>query len=86
LTRSAALDYAKDGITVTAVAPAVIRTPIVDAAIASGEFFDEKTLIDYHPVGRLGEVSDVAKAVSFLLDSPFVTGSVVEVDGGAGAA
>lgn len=84
MTKSAALDYAKDNILITAVAPAVIRTKLVNQAVASGAFSEEE-MKAAHPVGRVGEVADVAKAVSFLLGSNFVTGSVVEVDGGYGA-
>lgn len=84
MTKSAALDYAKDDILITAVAPAVIRTKLVDQGIEAGAF-SEEGLKAVHPVGRVGEVADVAKAVSFLLDSDFVTGSAIEVDGGYGA-
>ncbi|KAL1303074.1 hypothetical protein AAFC00_006518 [Neodothiora populina] len=83
-TRTAALDYAKDGITISAVAPACIRTDMMQGFFDEGLWSEEQAAA-FQPVGHLGEVDDVAKAVSYLLDSPFVTGTVLEVDGGISA-
>ena len=67
---------------VNAVSPGVIDTPWWDGlpAAAKAEVFDEqaRTL----PAGRVGRSSDVARAVMFLAESDFVTGNVVECDGG----
>jgi NAD(P)-dependent dehydrogenase (short-subunit alcohol dehydrogenase family) len=43
-----------------------------------------KTVLGMHPIGRLGEVDDVAKAIRYLAsdDSSFVTGAELAVDGG----
>ena len=84
LTRTAALEYATSGLNIAAVAPGAIRTTILDEAIKSG-VYSEESIAAMHPVKRLGQPADIARAISFLLDSPFVTGSVLEVDGGVGA-
>jgi NAD(P)-dependent dehydrogenase (short-subunit alcohol dehydrogenase family) len=77
-TRSLATEYAKRGIRVNAVAPGVIKTPMhapeTHAALAS-----------LHPVGRLGEIGDVADAVLYLESAGFVTGEILHVDGGQSA-
>ena len=80
LTRYAARDLGKYGITVNAIAPAFIE----DAGIFT-EWSDEKKA-DLRAkifVARLGTSSDVARAFEYLLDSPFVTGVALDVNGGA---
>jgi len=81
LTRTLALEFGKSGIRVNAVCPGVILTPLVQNA-ATPELLAELT--DMHPIGRLGRVGEVAKAVLFLAtdDSSFITGSSLFVDGG----
>jgi NAD(P)-dependent dehydrogenase (short-subunit alcohol dehydrogenase family) len=77
-TKSLAIEYAKRGIRVNAVAPGVIKTPMhapeTHAALAS-----------LHPVARLGEISDVTDAVLYLESAGFVTGEILHVDGGQSA-
>jgi len=80
LTKNAALEYAPQGIRVNSVGPAFIKTPLVDS-------LDEKTksgLVDLHPIGRLGEASEVAELVVWLAsdEASFVTGAYYAVDGG----
>jgi NAD(P)-dependent dehydrogenase (short-subunit alcohol dehydrogenase family) len=75
VTRGLAIEYAKQGIRVNAVSPGIIRTPMHPAE-AHG-FLD--TL---HPVGRMGEISDIADAVLYLERAGFVTGETLRVDGG----
>lgn len=77
-TRSLAIEYAKKGIRVNAVAPGVIKTPM--HAPETHEF-----LANLHPVGRMGEVRDVVDAILFLENAPFVTGEIIHVDGGQSA-
>ena len=78
VTRSLATEYAARGIRVNAVAPGVIRTPMHPA-----ETHD--ALAGLHPVGRMGEISDIVDAVTYLEGAPFVTGEILHVDGGQNA-
>ena len=85
LTRSVALEYARQGIRANAVSPAAIQTDMLDIAFGAGEN-DTKTAFvnDSHPVGRVGTPEDVADAVLYLSapGSAFVTGHDLLVDGG----
>jgi len=76
LTHALAPALAPHGITVNAVAPALIETPALDAL---GE---ASTLARRIPVGRLGHVDEVAHMVMSLLNNAYVTGQTVSVDGG----
>ncbi|MGV9381206.1 SDR family NAD(P)-dependent oxidoreductase [Nonomuraea sp. NPDC003707] len=78
VTRSLAIEYASRGIRVNAVAPGVIRTPMHPA-----ETYD--LLAGLHPVGRMGEISDIVDAIVYLETAPFVTGEILHVDGGQNA-
>ena len=83
LTKTAALDYAKDGIRVNAVCPAVITTDM-----ASRLFLKDpevaKEIVAMHPMGRVGTVDEVANAVVWLCSdqSGFITGETLRIDGG----
>jgi len=77
-TRSLATEYARQGIRVNAVSPGVIKTPMHLAE--THEF-----LAALHPVGRMGEISDIVGAVLYLESANFVTGEIVHVDGGQSA-
>jgi len=84
-TRSAAATYASSGIRFNAVAPGMVRTPA--AARLLGNEKAEAASVAMHPLGRLGEPDDVAMAISWLLspDQSWVTGQVMDVDGGLSA-
>jgi NAD(P)-dependent dehydrogenase (short-subunit alcohol dehydrogenase family) len=76
--RSLAIEYASRGVRVNAVSLGVIRTPAHDPATYAG-------LAALHPLGRLGEISDVVDAILYLERATFVTGEVLHVDGGQSA-
>jgi 3-oxoacyl-[acyl-carrier protein] reductase len=80
LTKAAALELAKFGITVNAVAPGTIDTDI----IAHYTEEDRKRRSERIPLGRIGRPEDVAAVVSFLAsdDSSYVTGATIHVNGG----
>lgn len=83
LTKTAALEYARQGIRVNAVCPGVIATPMGER-VSQENFGAREKLIAKHPVGRLGESFEVAKAVIWLCSgaSSFTTGHALTVDGG----
>jgi NAD(P)-dependent dehydrogenase (short-subunit alcohol dehydrogenase family) len=78
VTRSLAIEYASHGVRVNAVSPGVIETPLHDPASYEG-------LAALHPLGRVGEVSDVSDAILYLERATFVTGEILHVDGGQAA-
>ncbi|MBU9228371.1 SDR family oxidoreductase [Burkholderia multivorans] len=77
-TKSLAIEYAKKGIRVNAVAPGNIKTPMHAPEL-------HEALRAFNPVGRLGEASDIADAILFLDAAPFITGEILHVDGGQSA-
>jgi NAD(P)-dependent dehydrogenase (short-subunit alcohol dehydrogenase family) len=78
LTKSLAIEVAKRGVRVNAVAPGIIKTPM--HAPATHDF-----LAKLLPIGRIGEVQDIVDAVLYLESASFVTGEIVHVDGGEAA-
>lgn len=83
LTKSAAAEYGRFGIRVNSVCPAVIRTPMFKRVVEA-KLADEAAIIRMHPIGRIGEVNEVANAVMWLCSdaASFVTGHQLAVDGG----
>lgn len=77
LTRTAALEYSKDGIRVNAVGPGFIQTPLITDEVGAA-------VVPLHPIGRLGQPEEVAALVTFLASdqASFVSGSYHTVDGG----
>lgn len=86
LTKSAAIEYAKKGIRVNAVCPAVIDTDMFRRAYEADPRKAEFAAA-MHPVGRVGKVEEVAAAVLYLCSdgAAFTTGHALTVDGGATA-
>jgi NAD(P)-dependent dehydrogenase (short-subunit alcohol dehydrogenase family) len=90
LTRSIAVDHAKDGVRAVTVCPGTTRTPLVAAAIAAAADpqAHERTLAERRPAGRLGRVEEIAAAICFAASDgvAFMTGTELVVDGGYTAA
>lgn len=75
VTRGLAIELAQTGVRVNAVAPGIIDTPMHAPGM-------REALAALHPVGRMGEVSDIAEAIMYLEKAAFVTGETLNVDGG----
>ena len=89
LVRAAAAEVARTGVTVNAVCPGYVDTPMTDATVAaiasrSGRGLDEAraVLARRQPIGRLIDPAEVAEAVAFCLVNGAVTGQGINVDGG----
>jgi NAD(P)-dependent dehydrogenase (short-subunit alcohol dehydrogenase family) len=77
-TKSLAIEYAKRNIRVNAVALGIIKTPMHPVETHAH-------LAGLHPVGRMGEISDIVDAILYLETAGFVTGEILHVDGGQSA-
>lgn len=84
LTKAAALEYAKQGIRVNAVAPAAIETDMMNRFTGGGSEEALSYMRSLHPVGRLGRSEEIANPVLFLASdaASFITGTSLNVDGG----
>jgi glucose 1-dehydrogenase len=80
--RNLSIELAPYGITVNNIAPGAIETPINTALL--NDPVKLKALLENIPLGRLGQVSDVAGVAAFLAsaDSDYVTGTTIVIDGG----
>ena len=76
VTYQLAMEYAREGIRVNAVAPGAVATPLTKGT-------PEDVMKKLSPMGRVSTVQEIADAVLFLTESPTVTGEVLHVDGGA---
>ena len=77
-TKSLAIEYAKRGIRVNAVAPGIIKTPMHPPNTHA-------ELGALHPIGHMGEIADTVDAILYLETASFVTGEILHVDGGQSA-
>lgn len=82
LTKSAAAEFAAQGVRVNAVCPAVVETEI--NASARGDSQSHDFLLSKHPIGRFGKVEEISAAVLFLCSpgASFTTGIAMPIDGG----
>jgi NAD(P)-dependent dehydrogenase (short-subunit alcohol dehydrogenase family) len=83
LTKTAALEYAKQGIRVNCVCPGVIRTPMMERMLTRTPELEQQ-YIAAEPIGRLGLPEEIAESVVWLCSdaASFVTGHTMTVDGG----
>ena len=84
LTRNEAMELARDHIRVNAVSPAWIWSAPVERATGGDRGKADRVAADYHPLGRVGDAEEVARAVLYLCsdDASFITGIDLPVDGG----
>jgi len=83
LTKTAALEYANQGIRINSVCPGAIQTAMIDRFVGS-ESQERKDLMTAHPLGRFGRPEEVAEAIVWLCSdkASFITGQNLAVDGG----
>jgi len=83
LTRNLALEFASDNIRVNAVAPAVVETPVYNTFLSPEQVKEVlPSFNNFHPMGRIGQPSDVVEAILFLARAAWITGVILPVDGG----
>jgi NAD(P)-dependent dehydrogenase (short-subunit alcohol dehydrogenase family) len=78
VTRSLAIEYASRGVRCNAVSLGVIQNPAFDPRSYDG-------LAELHPLGRVGQINDVVEGILYLERASFVTGVVLQIDGGKSA-
>jgi NAD(P)-dependent dehydrogenase (short-subunit alcohol dehydrogenase family) len=77
-TKALAIEHAKSGVRVNAISAGIIKTPMHSPE--THPFF-----ASLHPLGRMGEVSEIVDAILFLETANFITGEILHVDGGQAA-
>jgi NAD(P)-dependent dehydrogenase (short-subunit alcohol dehydrogenase family) len=86
LTKTLALEYARDNILINAICPGMIDTPMLERTV-DGKKSAKDSLAMLHPVNRLGTANDIASLAAFLCsdNATFMTGTTLTIDGGATA-
>jgi len=84
LTKSLAVEFARQGITVNTIPPSLVDTPMARQAEAAGDFPGVDVIAPMVPLGRAGTPADIAAACSFLCSDGggYITGQVIGVNGG----
>jgi len=84
LTKALAVEFARSGITANTIPPSLVDTPMVDQAVAAGDFPGLDVIVPMIPLGRAGTPDDIAAACSFLCSDSgsYITGQVLGVNGG----
>lgn len=84
LTKSAALEYAAQGIRINSICPGIIHTPMLDGMLKGGQTEVIDAMLKTLPAGRLGRPEEIANAVVFLCSeaASFIIGHTLVVDGG----
>lgn len=86
LTRNLAIEHADHWIRVNAVAPAVVETPVYNTFMSDEEVAENLPGFGgLHPLGRNGTASEVAEAIAYLANAAWVTGAILNIDGGVTA-
>ena len=82
LVKTLALEWGGRGVRVNAVAPNGVDTPMLEAGVPAN--FREQVMLDRTPLGRFATPDEVTAVIAFLLsaDAAYITGTVVDVDGG----
>jgi NAD(P)-dependent dehydrogenase (short-subunit alcohol dehydrogenase family) len=78
LTKQLATEFGKDNIRVNGIAPGIIRSPLQE----KNGINDADSLAGLHLLNRIGETQDVAELALYLINSNFVTGEIINLDGG----
>ena len=84
LTKTAALEYATEGIRVNVICPGFIDTPLLTKLDFNNNPDRKQLILDKHPMNRLGTSAEIANGFIFLAcdDSSFITGTALNIDGG----
>lgn len=84
MSKSAALEYAADGIRVNAICPGIIETPMITERVSGGTDEGQSKMVSQEPVGRMGTPDEIAQAVLYMCSdvAAFMTGHAMVVDGG----
>lgn len=85
ITKSAALDYATQGVRINGIAPGAVKTDIIAAQLSGNDpNYNEAIISAMHPMNRLGRPEEIANGIAWLLsdEASFVTGHILAIDGG----